>query len=624
LSRTALARTYRPRSFAAVSSQEHVSQTLRAAVRRDRVAHAYLFCGPRGVGKTTLARVLAMALNCPRRTEEGEPCGSCESCERIWSGRTSLDVIEIDAASNRGVDDARELRERAMYAPSEEDRFKVYIIDEAHMLTREAWNALLKILEEPPPRVIFVFATTEPQKIQQQAAPILSRCQRFDFRRVGTREILARMREVLGAEGYAADDTTLLPIAQKADGGMRDALSLLDQVLSFTEGAPTAEDVRRVLGLVGTEMYLELADIIADRRHAEVFRFVGELMDSGYDLAEFYRGLADFLRTLLVARLDGVQAVEVGEDMAAGVEAAAQRFEVGDLLRMLAQVAELDADGRFRKSGQPRILIELLLLRFSFLDRTVDLERLLAGLGGGVAASTGGDGGGGAGKAARPPEELPRRARPRSEEAKSAGPAGGDAAIAPDAPDAAEVPTPPAPGGASSPEAGAQAPAPPAPEVNPGPLPADRPEAGPAGPREAPERPADASPVDATALRRAWGTMLKKRTGLPPGMPILLQAARPEVAGPGQVRIDVPEGSPVAERLDATGGMRALEDALGEALGRTVRITLGTLAPEAGSAAGPAPRITAESARADRLRRLVEEEPLLATAVEAWDLELEE
>jgi DNA polymerase III subunit gamma/tau len=239
LSRTALARTYRPRSFAAVSSQEHVSQTLRAAVRRDRVAHAYLFCGPRGVGKTTLARVLAMALNCPRRTEEGEPCGSCESCERIWSGRTSLDVIEIDAASNRGVDDARELRERAMYAPSEEDRFKVYIIDEAHMLTREAWNALLKILEEPPPRVIFVFATTEPQKIQQQAAPILSRCQRFDFRRVGTREILARMRDVLGAEGYAADDTTLLPIAQKADGGMRDALSLLDQVLSFTEGAPT-------------------------------------------------------------------------------------------------------------------------------------------------------------------------------------------------------------------------------------------------------------------------------------------------------------------------------------------------------------------------------------------------
>jgi DNA polymerase III subunit gamma/tau len=370
----ALARRYRPKRFSDLLVQDHVAAVLRGAVSRGRVGHGYLLTGPRGVGKTTAARILAMALNCARRDPSGDPCGDCENCVRIWNGSANLDVVEIDAASNRGVDDARDLRERAMYAASREGHYKVYIIDEAHMLTREAWNALLKILEEPPPKVVFVFATTEPQKIAAAAAPVMSRLQRFDFRRIGPGAIRDRLRQVLAAEGFGADDDALTLIARHADGGMRDALSVLDQCLSFGEGTVTPERVRDVLGLADDELYGELLRLVVERQPAAVFPLVDRLCDAGVDLSEFMAGAADVLRGLLMLQV-GAEPDGITETLRLALETHRERLEPGDVLRMLRLLAEDETN--IRRTVNPRLAVETLLLRWAMLDRMVDLEEVI-------------------------------------------------------------------------------------------------------------------------------------------------------------------------------------------------------------------------------------------------------
>jgi DNA polymerase-3 subunit gamma/tau len=372
----ALARRYRPRRFADLVVQDHVAAALRGAVVKDRVGHGYLLTGPRGVGKTTAARILAMALNCQNRGADGEPCGECSSCLKIWNGSVDIDVVEIDAASNRGVDDARSLRESAMYAASQAGHHKVYIVDEAHMLTREAWNVLLKILEEPPPGVVFVFATTEPQKIANAAAPVMSRLQRFDFRRIGASAIQERLRQVLKAEQLDAEDDALLLIARHADGGMRDALSVLDQCLSFGDGPLTAARVRQALGLLDDESYGELLGAVAARTPARVFPIMDRVVDSGADLTEFAGGLAELLRALVMHHY-GTVAEGLTESARAILVELAPGIGPEDAVRMLKLLGE--TEGALRRSSNPRIVLETLVLRWAMMDRAVDLRALLAG-----------------------------------------------------------------------------------------------------------------------------------------------------------------------------------------------------------------------------------------------------
>ncbi len=565
MTHTALARKYRPARFVDLVSQGHVATGLAGAIAKNRVAHGYLLTGPRGTGKTTAARILAMALNCERRQPdggEGEPCGECDSCRRIWSGAANLDVVEIDAASNRGVDDARELRERAMYAPSGPDRYKVYIVDEAHMLTREAWNALLKILEEPPPRVVFVFATTEPQKIANTTSAVLSRLQRFDFRHIGPAAIGGRLKEVAHAEGISVDDDALALIARVAKGAMRDALSILDQVVVFGDGEVTAAGVREALGLIDDEMFAELLRIVAQRESAEVFPFVSRLVELGADLGEFVNGIGEVLRAIFL-RLAGGEPEGLTEGLRDAVDRAAGEFSDGDLLRMLRLLQE--AETSIRRSPNARLYVETLLLQWALLDRTVEIEDVLKALKG--QASTG---------SAGPPPEP--RATPRS----TARPPGRRVS-------AREAEAPPAP---------------PAPRT------------------EAP--PAAAPPLGGPTLEwlgSQWASFLERVGMTNPMVKEMLSHARPTALADGEVRFEV-EGDMPLEGLNRNKNV--VQDAISALVGAPSRVTFASATSDRPTPAPEPKRQTAEGDREARMRAYRAQDPTLDAVAEALDLELTE
>jgi DNA polymerase-3 subunit gamma/tau len=365
------ARKWRPQIAEDVVGQTHITTTLRNAIATNRLSHAYLFSGPRGVGKTTTARILAKAINClhPR---ENNPDNTCELCCEITDGR-SVNVFEIDGASNRGVDEIRNLRESVRYAPAK-GKYKVYIIDEVHMLTKEAFNALLKTLEEPPPYVVFIFATTEIHKVP---ATILSRCQRFDFRRIPVQEIIGRLRFIAQNEQIVIDDNALMIIAKRADGSLRDAQSIFDQIVSFCGVTINAEKIIGMLNIVEQEIFFRVTEIIRSKDTKGGIELIDEIVNRGVDAREFLNGLIEHFRNILiVVTLESTDLLEISDHYKIQYRENAKAFSELDLLRFIKVVA--DTESAIKWAQQPRFKLEICLMQLIMMDRSIQLGELLA------------------------------------------------------------------------------------------------------------------------------------------------------------------------------------------------------------------------------------------------------
>jgi DNA polymerase-3 subunit gamma/tau len=574
-----LYRKYRPQTFHDIVGQDHVTGTLVNAIQTGQVHHAMLFCGTRGTGKTSTARVLAKALNCVKGPTP-EPCNVCDACVSITEG-TNLDVTEIDAASHGSVDDARDLREKASYAPASA-RYKVYIIDEAHMVTTQGFNAMLKVLEEPPEHVRFVFCTTEPHKVIEA---IRSRCQRHDFRRIRTAALVQDFARICEAEGVDIEPAALELVARAADGSHRDGLSRLDQVLTFAGQKVTLTDVAQVLGALPVELRFDLAEALAAHRVADVLGCVERVVDAGHDLHQFTREALEHLRDLYVLRVapSSTTLVDVTAETRERLAAQAERFGPGELGRMVALVGDLYLD--LRTATDQRLVVEVGLARAAVPEASLDAEALLARIerlerrlsiagaeGPGVAEPT-------ERKAAAPPEPA-AAARPTADSAAPAAAGTGDDRAVAGAKTRAGTQPGAVPAAQARPRSRAQAAAEPPVE-----------EAG-WGPAEAPAW----VPVDLDLVRRSWPLVLERvqaasrvtASFLGHGRPVALEGRRLVVELPRDRKFE-------AEAL--SGRSRQVEGVLEAMLGGglEIRVVVGDHAgpeepdPFPADAAPPAP-----------------------------------
>ncbi len=367
------ARKWRPQKFSDVVGQEHITTTLKNAIKNNRIAHAYLFTGPRGVGKTTTARILAKSLNC-LNPKDAEPCNECEMCKSI-SSTQSLDIIEIDGASNRGIDEVRTLRESVKYAPTK-GKYKVYIIDEVHMLTKESFNAFLKTLEEPPSHTIFIFATTDAHKVP---LTIISRCQRFDFRRIQLDTIKSTLKNIAKNEKIEIDDKTLTLISKKADGALRDAESYFDQVVSFCGNKIDSEIVSKMLNLIDDEIYFSISDAVIEKNFKAVFEVTKTIYDNGWNFIDFMDGLIEHFRNIMsVILTEKTELIETAEVYRTRYLNYIDKFTEGDILRLLNFLNKTQQELRFAQNQ--KLKIEISLSHLIGLERSSTISELLSNL----------------------------------------------------------------------------------------------------------------------------------------------------------------------------------------------------------------------------------------------------